>query len=247
MGKRSKRSNRRRSIRNPLGAFSFRKTLVLFFVLAILVVGAWFVLQSSFVRSLLGVALANSTAVTSSSTPTRSTIAATPTLTPRNATPVRVEPNWKDYSSPTYGLALKYPPTMIYREGPPVKDILWSVSFYLEKDSNLPFFQVPEIAVSIYANPQSLSTSDWIKAHEKPNDASAILLEGVTDMQTVPVGGQSGIGLTEKPAGIASARRTVLARGNQVFSILVTDFGDGALRETYNAMVGSLRWSTPRP
>jgi hypothetical protein len=135
---------------------------------------------------------------------------------------------------------------MILREGTPVKDILSSVSFYLEKDSNLPPYQVAEITVSIFSNPQSLSTSDWIKAHEKPNDASAIVLEGVTEMQTMLVGGQLASGFEEKPAGIASAHRIVLARGSQVFSILVTDFGDGALRATYNAMVSTLQWGAPR-
>ncbi len=245
MGKRSKRSKRRRSIRSPIRRFISSKTLLLLFVLAILAIGALLVLQPSLIRSLRGVALANSTPVAGSTTPTR-IASATPSLTPSKPTPVRVEPNWKDYSNPTYGFALQYPPSMIYREGTPVKDILSSVSFYLEKDSNLPAYQVAEITVSVYSNPQTLSTSDWIRAHEKPNDASAIFLEGMTDMQTVLVAGQPAIGFEEKPAGIASARRIVLARGSQVFSILVTDFGDGALRETYKAMVSSVHWSTPR-
>lgn len=247
MGKR-KRNIRRRSTRNPNRRLNLRKFLLVIVTLTILVVGALLVLQPSVVRSLLSVALASSTEASSSPTPTRTILPATlsPQPTPK-PTPVRVDAGWKDYSSPANGYALKYPPNMVYREGPPIKDILRSVSFYAEKDSSLPTYQLPEITVSVYANPQSSSTADWIKAHQKPNDASAILLEGVTDMQTVLVDGQSAIGFEEKPAGIASAHRTVVARGAQVLGIFVTDFGDGALRETYSAMVSSLRWSAPRP
>lgn len=242
-----KRSNRRRSIRKPLRRFTLSKPLLVIVTFAILVVVGLFALQTSLVRSLLGVALANSTAIIGSSTPTRSAPTATPTQPLPIPSPVRVEASWRDYPSPTYGYALKYPPNMIYREGPPFKDVLRSVSFYLEKDSSLPLYQIPEITVSIYANPQSASAADWIAAHQKPSEASAVVLEGVSDVQTTLLDGQLATSLTEKPAGLASAHRIVLARGNLVFSILVTDFGDGALRDTYNAMVSSIRWSAPRP
>lgn len=247
MGKRSRRSSRR-SIRKPFRRFTLAKFLLVIVTLAILVVGAWLVLQSSFVRSLTSVARADSTEAIGSPAPTRTVPRGTPSPQPTlKPTTVRVEANWKDFSSPANGYALKYPPNMSFRDGPAVKDILRSTSFYVDKESSLPSYQLPEITVSIYANPQSLSTADWVKSHQKANDASAILLEGVTEMQSVLVDGQSAIGFEEKPGGTVSAHRTVLARSNQVFSILVTDFGDGALRETYDAMLSSVRWSAPRP
>jgi hypothetical protein len=246
MGKRKKRPNRRRSNHHPPGGFTSSKYLLLLVVLVILAIGALLVFQPSLVRSLRSVAFANSAGASISSTVTPVLSTATPTVAQTKPAPVRVEPNWKDYSSTAFGFALQFPPYMIWRAGTPAKDILLSVSFYPEKDSNIPAYQVSEITVSIYSNPQAFGTADWIKAHETPSDASAILFEGVTDLQSIQVGGQSAFGFEEKPAGIAAAHRIVLARGSQVFSILVTDLGDGALREIYNAMVSTVHWSPSR-
>ncbi len=248
MAKRNKRTSRRRSSRNPLHWYKNRRFLLLLVLFTILL-GSFLILQSSQIRSVLGIALANSTPLVNSTTPTRTINPATPSLRPppSNSTPVRVDQSWKDYSSPAFGYALKYPPSMIYREWTPAQDILHSVSFYLEKDSNLPLSQLPEVTVSIFANPQSQDTKQWFTAHLKPIDGSAVLFADVLEQQTITVDGIQALSFEEKPSGPASAHRVLLARNNQIFSILVTDFGDASLREIYWAMVSTLRWSAPRP
>src|SRR6266498_1686668 len=57
--------------------------------------------------------------------------------------PLGVSPDWKEYSIPTLGLALKYPTTMTYHEWKSTADILHSVSFYLTDDIRNPLFKVP--------------------------------------------------------------------------------------------------------
>lgn len=161
---------------------------------------------------------------------------------------IQVDEDWKKYCNPAFGYSLRYPPTMFYREWNPAADILNSVSFYLIQDSERLPYQVPEITVSTFANPQQLSFREWFLAHSdrastRTTESSAAFFQDTSEPLTVTVDGLEALAFKEA-FGSVRAERLVLARDGIVFSISYTDFGDGRLGPVYQAVVSTLQWST---
>jgi hypothetical protein len=175
---------------------------------------------------------------------------AQPTATPTaGASPLQVDESWMKFSNPLLGYSLKYPPNMYYREWNPAVDILHSVSFYLLKDSEQPPWQVPEIEVSIFENPQRLTSMEWILAHLdrlgiKAIEGSAAFFQNVTEIVPMTIDSREALTFNEILGGL-SATRVILAHDNIVFSISYTDFGDRKLQAIYWAVVSTLRLSFP--
>ena len=134
---------------------------------------------------------------------------AQPTVTPTPsatllgyASPIQVSEDWREYSNPVFGYSLRYPSSMFYREWSPAADLLHSVSFYMAQDSNRPLYQVPEIAVSIFDNPQRQTSKEWFLAHSdqlgtQAVEASAAIFRGATQPMTVTVDGLEGLTFKE--------------------------------------------------
>jgi hypothetical protein len=80
-------------------------------------------------------------------------------------TPTPAHPDWKEYSNPAFGYSLRYPPNMVYREWQPAADILHSVSFYDGEDISQPIYLIPEVSVTVFANPNKQGARDWTIAH----------------------------------------------------------------------------------
>ncbi len=172
------------------------------------------------------------------------------TITPKATLAAVAHPDWKEYSNPAFGYSLKYPPNMVYREWQPAADILQSVSFYLADDIDKPLYLVPEISVSVFANPNKQSAREWMLARSErtvdaPQRGSGAFFEGHSEPAATSVGGVEGVTFAET-VGEVRDERAVLSRNNTAFSMAYTSFGDPKLKPTHNDMVSTLRWSTPQ-
>ncbi len=155
--------------------------------------------------------------------------------------------NWNKYSNPEMGYSLEYPSTMVYREWDPAADILHSVSFYLAQDSDSPLYRVPEIAITVFSNPQRLTSKEWLTAHSGREGAqigrsSAAFFGNITEPTTVIVDGLRAIAFGES-FGSIHAERIIIARDASIFSMSYTDFGKQKLRSIYWDMVSTVKWS----
>jgi murein DD-endopeptidase MepM/ murein hydrolase activator NlpD len=164
-------------------------------------------------------------------------------------TPTPAHPDWKEYSNPAFGYSLRYPPNMVYREWQPAADILQSVSFYLGEDISQPIYLIPEVSVTVFANPNKQSARDWTMAHsvqagKVPDKSSAAAIEAPASPRAVRVAGNDGV-TVEETAGLVRDERAVLSRENAVYSISYTDLGDAKLKSTHADMLSTLRLTTP--
>jgi len=153
--------------------------------------------------------------------------------------------DWVTYSNAEFGYSLQYPPTMFWREWTPAADILHSVSFYDRSYSGQPLYQVPEIAVTVLANPDHLSLHEWLQRHadqagEHSLDDSITFFENSTEPTVVVVDDTQALRFEEQFNGVR-AERTILASDATVISILYTDFGTDRLASVYDVMISTFR------
>ncbi len=153
------------------------------------------------------------------------------------------------YVDAKFGFAFLYPSNMIYTQWEPTLDILSSTSFYLSPIQN-DTEQIPEIAVTVFSNPQQMDISEWAELHGNPDfislpadlRTSAALFENVSDIQMLTVNGHKSLIFSQTSDGL-TVGRALIDDGVRIISIAYTDFGDAELKNPFSVILTSFAHS----
>jgi thermitase len=151
------------------------------------------------------------------------------------------------YKDNEFGFSFLYPSNSTYVRWEPVLDILSTKSFFLDEWIDQAEIQpLPEVAITVFSNPNGLSLSDWKDAHtfgdEENIDATAAVFKNVGLPESLTIDGRPSLIFLHRIDGVLVARLLVEADHN-VVSITMTHFDLGMMKNLFTTVASSFKFS----
>jgi murein DD-endopeptidase MepM/ murein hydrolase activator NlpD len=148
------------------------------------------------------------------------------------------------YKDEKYGVMFDFSKDLFLQVSEPVDEHLLSLSLF---PLNYKDIIKPEIAISIFDNPEKLSTETWFNNHQTVNLGGTsnyhILFTNVGKREDFQFQTFKAIAFQEKYSDVM-INRIILADGNRIYSVAYTDYGDNYLNSYFLDILKSIKLNT---